>query len=287
MPRHACASILALLALAWTAHADSFDHYTNPVLAKVPKAAGVKELTKLTQEQISENSGVLPDATAALIVVQTVDGRWSKLLVQTARKKVGEDLVPVLLIDRFVTYKEGTDRTVVASGKNMLLFDGFVFSLEMGQVVPARIGGDLRFVVKDAGSQLEPVAKAKLYLLTKPLAQATPAKAGKFEMGATFEPRYFAGKFKLLDDGRRSGTLILTVKPDSTVAGSFTSDKDGKEYKVTGKIGAAKHGIQFTIEFPRINQSFQGWMFTGDGKAIAGTSRMQDREAGFYALRVE
>jgi len=28
-------------------------------------------------------------------------------------------------------------------------------------------------------------------------------------------------------------------------------------------------------------------MFTGDGKAIAGTTKMLEREAGFYAERIE
>ena len=28
-------------------------------------------------------------------------------------------------------------------------------------------------------------------------------------------------------------------------------------------------------------------MFTGDGKALAGTSRLADREAAFYAMREE
>ena len=34
-------------------------------------------------------------------------------------------------------------------------------------------------------------------------------------------------------------------------------------------------------------QVFKGMLFTGTGKAIAGTSRMVDREAGFYATREE
>jgi hypothetical protein len=28
-------------------------------------------------------------------------------------------------------------------------------------------------------------------------------------------------------------------------------------------------------------------MFTGDGRAITGSSRLQDRETGFYAVRIE
>jgi hypothetical protein len=56
---------------------------------------------------------------------------------------------------------------------------------------------------------------------------------------------------------------------------------------VTGKIGTVKHSVRFTVKFPRAEQVFQAWLFTGDGKALAGFSRLQDREAGFYALRIE
>ena len=83
----------------------------------------------------------------------------------------------------------------------------------------------------------------------------------------------------------RSGTLKLETAKDGEVTGSYYSDKDGQKYDVEGKIGTTKHTIQFTIKFPRSRQSFQGWMFTGNGKALTGYSKIQEREAGFYALR--
>ena len=45
--------------------------------------------------------------------------------------------------------------------------------------------------------------------------------------------------------------------------------------------------MRFTVTFPRSEQVFQGMLFTGDGKALAGTSRIADREAAFYAVRIE
>jgi len=47
------------------------------------------------------------------------------------------------------------------------------------------------------------------------------------------------------------------------------------------------HNINFMITCPRTIQQFAGCMFTGDGKAITGFARMQDRETGFYAIRIE
>jgi len=106
-------------------------------------------------------------------------------------------------------------------------------------------------------------------------------------VGAAFEPKYFSGVYKLYDDGRRSGKLVLKVGPGGEADGWYYSDKDGAKYEVTGKVGEPSHAIKFRVQLPRAAQEFQGWMFTGDGRAICGVSRLQEREAGFYALRVE
>src|SRR5436305_385210 len=115
-------------------HADAFDNYTNPILTKVPTAAGVKEIKQLTPDLIADNDSVLPSGTSAFVVVRTNDNRFSKLTVQPARQKVDAGrTVPILMIDRFVTYKEGEERTVQASGHNVYLFPGFRFNLDIGQ----------------------------------------------------------------------------------------------------------------------------------------------------------
>ena len=92
---------------------------------------------------------------------------------------------------------------------------------------------------------------------------------------------------KLHDDGRRSGVLKLEVTEAGEITGTFTSDKDGREYEVQGKAGTPKHAVSFTIKYPATTQTFTGYMFTGDGRAIAGTTKMLEREAGFYAERME
>jgi len=293
--RRFCVAIITLLALvaAPSVRADGFDHYTNPILSKAHEAQGAKELTKVTAEQIVESGGVIPNNTGTLLVVRTNDGRLSKLLVQSARKKLNDEagtLVPIILVERYATYRPGTERAVEASGQNVILFDGFRLSLDMGQVVPDKLSADLRFVFKEGDkpeAYLEAMGKAKIYLMTKAMPEATPKKGKKFVMGEKFDIKYFAGKFKLYDDGRRSGVLNLKVSDDGEVTGTYTSDKDGQQYEVKGKVTTPKHAIEFVIQLPRVDQSFKGMLFTGDGLAIAGTSKMQDREAGFYATRVE
>src|SRR5262249_26882531 len=127
-------------------------------------------------------------------------------------QKIGMDkTMPILYVERFVTYKEGEERTVVASGQKLSLFPGFRLSLDLGQIVPEQLGGDVRFVADGGKVFAEPVGKAKLYLLTEPVKEALPKREGKFVPGEKFEPRYFNGTFKLFDDGRRSGTLKLKV----------------------------------------------------------------------------
>ena len=277
-----------VLALAGRGRADAFDNYTNPLLNKVMESDVVKEMKRVTPDDLLDNDRVLPGVDGAVLIVRTNEGRNAKLVAHPARQKTDmTHSVATLLIDRYVTYKEGEERTVAAAGKNLALFPGFRVSFDMGQVVPEELGGDLRFVADGDKSYAEPVGKAKLYLLLKPLPEATPKKPEKLVIGEKFEPRYFNGKYKLYDDGRRSGELVLKVDDDGSVSGAYYSDKDGSKYDVRGKIGTPDYSIQFTVQFPRAEETFQGYLFTGDGKHLAGSSRMNDRDAGFFATRVE
>src|SRR5687767_3984178 len=95
--------ILGILLLVPTwAGADTFDHYTNDILVKVPGADGVSKITQLTQDMMVENARALPGHTAAFVVVRTGEGRMCKLLLLPAQQKVaGTAAVPILLIERF------------------------------------------------------------------------------------------------------------------------------------------------------------------------------------------
>jgi hypothetical protein len=284
---------LAVAALLWVATvpacaADAFDRYTNPILARVPKADGVQTLTQLSREQIIDNDRTLPGTSGAFLVVRTNDHRWSKLLVQYALHKAGEGkTIPMVSVERFVTYKEGQEQAVQAGSQNVNLYPGFRLNLDLGQVVPEALGGDLRFVVDGDKAYLEALGNARLYLVTKPLPEAAPKKGEKLVVGEKFDPKYFEGTFQLRDDGRRSGKLTLKVSEDGGVTGTYISDRDGSAYDVRGRIGTPQHSIDFTVQFPRVEETFRGWLFTGDAAALTGTSRLGEREAGFYAVRME
>jgi hypothetical protein len=273
--------------------ADAFDNYTLPILTKAPEAAGVKQLTELTPDLIVQNSQVLPNIEGAMIVVYTNDNRWAKLLVVAARHKLQPspesevDYIPMLRIERYVTFREASDRAILASGHSVSLFPGFRLHLDLGQIVPPKVGGDLE-VSERAPKQfvVKPLGNAKMYLLTKPMPEAAPEKAQKLEFGAKFEPQYFNGTFRLYDDGRRSGVLRLKIGADNDVTGTFVSDQNGREYEVTGSVSKPNHKIQFVVKLPQTHEEFEGFMFTGDGKAIAGSCKLLEREAGFYATRI-
>jgi hypothetical protein len=282
---------VTLLAVALTARAEQFDHYTHPVLSKAITDGTLKELKELTSEQVADLTSALSDSSSAFLVVATNDKRIAKLLAQPARQKTGaEKQVPLLLIDKYLTFKGTSDRAVQAAGQNLHLYPGLRISLDLGQVVPEALGGDLTVVASEKDPNafvVKPVKDAKLYAVTKPIPGVVPKKTAKLVVGEAFETRFFAGRYKLHDDGRRSGVLKLDVNDSGEITGTFTSDKDGREYEVQGKAGTPAHAVAFTIKFPATTQSFTGHMFTGDGKAIAGTTKMLEREAAFYAERIE
>jgi len=283
-------SLIVVIAANSLASAAEFDLYTNKVLRDAIDDKKFTEIKELTPDMIVENDSVLSDINGAFIAMRTNDGRYAKLIVRRARVKVKEDQVPLILLAQFVTFKDGTDRAVYASGQNVHLYTDFRFQLDFGQVVPTNIGGDLQVTAAadDPYSlTLKPVGKAQMYLIAKPLPDLAPKKAPKLVVGENFEIRYFAGKYKLYDDGRRAGELELAVDDKGEVSGFYTSDRDGEKYELFGKVGTPKHAVSFTVKLPRTEQTFSGYLFTGNGKILAGSSKMQGREAGFYAERIE
>lgn len=280
-------SLSGLLALAKPSRADVFDRYTNAILSKATEADGLKPCDKLTPGLLAENSQLLPGSAAALVVVRTNGGRFSKLAVQIARQRTANGAVPIALIERFVTFKEGEDRAVQVAGGPTHLYHGFILNLDLGQVVPNEIGGDLRFVTAAGENWLEPIGQAKLFIVTKPLPGTEARRSARPMIGETFEPRFFSGTYKLLDDGRRSARLVLKVSDEGVVSGEYVSDSTGRSYEVVGRVGTPRHALQFTVRFPQTEQTFQGWMFTHEGKYITGWTRMQEREFGWFAVRLD
>lgn len=276
-----------MLTLPGLGRADTFDRYTNSILAKAAEAEGVQSPGKITPQLLAESGRVIPGSSSALIIVKTNGGRNAKLILQIARQRTPGGVVSIALIEKFMTYRDGEERAVQATGGPVHLYNGFMLNLDLGQIVPAEVGGDVKFMTENGQSWLEPVGAAKLYLVTKALPGTEIKKLTRPMIGEAFEPRFFTGTYKLQDDGRRAAKLILKVDDDGTVSGEYISDTTGRSYEVYGKVATPKHKIDFTVKFPQSEQLFQGWMFTNGGLAICGSTKFQERDFGWYAVRQE
>lgn len=291
MKRFFCAIVVfaATFAARQSCWADAFERLTNPVLQQAIDSSNVQEVKSLTSELAFQHDRALPGVVGAVLIVRTNEGRNAKLLVQWARQKQADGKsIPMILIDRYTCYREGEERAVNSNGLNLSFFPGFRFSLDIGQLVPSELAADLICKQQENAAVLEPVGKAKLFVVrSSPLPKSAPSAAQQKPGDGPFDPKFFTGTYKLNDDGRRSGTLELRVKEGGEVTGAYYSDGTGQKYEVTGKITSPKNAVQFTIRFPRTEQVFHGWLFTGDARGLTGYATMQERETGFYALRVE
>jgi len=265
---------------------DRFDSYSRPSLARLINSDVVVPRKKVSTDELAEHDRVLPKVSGSFLVVKTNGNRFSKLQVASGRQKITEDkFLPVLIVEKFLTFKDGEERAVASSGSGITLYPGFRLNLDLGQIVPEDLPGDL--VVRAHSSQLsaETIGKAEMWQAVRTLPDPLPPKAGKPVPGDKFVVEHWNGSYQLHDDGRRSGTLEIKVDAQGEVNGAYYSAKDGTKYEVRGKTGPSPHSIQFGIRFPRSEQIYQGFIFTGDLEAIAGTSKFGDRETSFYAIR--
>ncbi|SIO66118.1 hypothetical protein SAMN05444166_7965 [Singulisphaera sp. GP187] len=286
----ACLVLLGLLP-ADSTRGEEFDRIEGKTLAEIPTSKDVKPQSSLTIGEIDALTNVLRDSRSALLIVRTGQGNLARLLVSPALRKPATGSGPplsVLTIERFDTFESGNLSTRLARGKEILLFVGFEFDLDSGQVVPEGQGGDLRFEPAGPGkegSRLVALGDAKLYTLSKPLAPAVVDRS-RPSLGRSVLSSDFAGRFRLFANGQWAGTLDLKVDPAGVVTGRFRSDLNGTSYAVSGQVAAdVSHKISFTITYPRTRQDFEGLLWTEGKGALAGTLTMLDRAYGFFAVR--
>lgn len=268
---------------------DSFDRLTRPTLLKWSESdsfSPVKE--EISSKDLATIEGRFRDQNGAFLLVKTAGGHWARLLVQQARQKIdSEKSVPILMLDRYATSMDGEERALIQSGKEVRLFAGFRYSLDLGQVVPPELPADLEIMVDGKGLKIRKDKATSIWIPSKEISGPKVAKPPAVDTTKPFGPHWFAGHFKLYDDGRRTGRLEIEVDKDGNLSGAMFSDKDNKRYELFGKVGMPNHTAQFTVRFPRTEQYFQATLFTGDGSALTGTTRFGERETGFYAKRID
>ncbi|MGP0066082.1 MAG: ExbD/TolR family protein [Isosphaeraceae bacterium] len=234
---------------------------------------------------------VLRGERAAFVIVTTDQGNIAKLLLSTGmRQRSGEagkdNLVPVMVVDRFETIDAGDRMSFKARGRDLMMFEGFQVDLDSGQVVPEGFGGDIRLVAGGAGGpDLQALGKNRLYTFEKALPIALTAP-GRPSSGRAVLPSDFNGRYSLMANGQISGMLDLAVDPEGMVTGRFRSDRNGAVYTVAGKVAAdLPRKIEFTIQFPRSRQEYEGLLWTEEKNAFAGTVQILDHPYSFFAIR--
>ena len=163
-----------------------------------------------------------------------------------------------------------------------MLFPGFAYNFDIGQVVPEGQGEDIKC---GADALLEVVEPTKMFALNgsalpEPTASAQPAPAAREEVF----PSDFAGKWRVRIDGRWEGRWDLKVD-ERRIFGKFISDGTQSEYEINGRIAGLAHNLKMDIELANTSQSIDAFLWTKDKSAMAGTVVIAERKVGFYALR--
>ncbi len=265
---------------------EPFDLLVRSELARL--SASFDAVETLDAKTITLAEGRLMGSPGTLLIAKTQQGRWARMLVSQARQKLeGDKSLPILLVDKFATCMDGEERALTQTGKEVRLFSGFRFSLDLGQVVPAGVPADFVILAEGKGLKIQKEKGSELWIAKQEVVAPKGVKPAAIDVSKPFGPHWFAGHYRLFDDGRRMGRMEIEADKDGNLSGSLFSDKDNKRYDLFGKVAMPNHTAQFTVRFPRSEQFFQAWIFTADGSALVGTTRFGERETGFYATRIK
>lgn len=298
MPPRSIILLVLIPGFAAIARGDDFDRLEGANLNAAIRSESGTTREALSVAELGNLPRVLTGIRSGLVLVKTSEGNPARLLVVGALRRPaapsGEGaamkkdeaepaLAPILVLERFDAFDAGPATTRLAHGRDLMLFDGYQFDLDTGQVVPDGHGGDLRFVAKDGG-RLEAIGGAKLITLKAPPTFANVP--GAPSTGKAILAADFAGRYRLAANGQWSGVLDLNVGDRGVVTGRFRSDQTGNSYRVTGQVVAdAPNQIRFDIQYPRSRQEYDGRLWAESKGAMAGTLTLLDNTYGFVAVR--
>lgn len=265
---------------AGSVRADEFDDHSVYWLKKgIEGSAGVEQMTMQDGLRLKP---VDRRISSPCLVIRTDEDNWAKAIVSWGFRKSGEGRIPVVVIERYVTARGDRPNLTAATGRDVMLFPGFAFNFDIGQIVPAGQGEDLL-----CGDQatLKPAAGAALFGLNG--SALPPAEASKYPLPTAHEgvlPTDFAGRWQVRIDGRWDGVWHLDVD-GRRVYGRFVSSDTRSSYDIEGRIGALPHHVKLDIELANAAQTIDAYLWTRDKAAMAGVVTIAERKVGFYALR--
>lgn len=276
--------LVGLFCLSWAAiapAADVFDRHTADQLRQaLETGTPIESLTVNDSARIKPLSATV---STPCVVFQTDEGNLTKALVAWGLRKGPEGPVPVLLIERYVTYRSDRPDLTAAAGKEVLLFPGFHFNFDIGQVVPAGQGEDLTFTTD---SVLAVAEKARMVPLNGSLLPAADdGEKGPSSTREGVDPRDFAGTWNVDADGRWTGEWTLRVAPNGRVSGTFVAAETQNRYEISGQVAQLPHNAHFEIFLANAQMSVDAFLWTTDRQSMAGTVTLTGRKFGFLAKR--
>ncbi len=274
--------VMVLVTTTGVLAADVFDRH----VAKDLKRA--LEQTPLPQLSLNESAKLKPLAasiSSPCIVVKTDEGNFAKALIGWGLRKGADKPTPVLLIERFVTYRGDRTDLTSAVGKDVMLFPGFGFNFDIGQVVPTGQGADIEFTAEQS---MKPLGEAVMVALNGSILPPV-YKTGKYDPAANeaVVGADFAGTWKVDVDGRWKGEWELAVTDSGKITGVFVSDELQNRYDITGELGSSPHNLRVDVFLANAQMQVDGYLWTKDKSQIAGTVMMTNRKFGFHAVRVK
>lgn len=275
---------ICVLAASVASAGDVFDRHSLSELKAATKES--QPIAELTAGAAAKWQPLSAKISSPCLIVQTNDGHWAKALVSWGQRKIKgrEQPLPVLVLERFVTYRGDREGLTTASGKEVMIFAGHSFSFDIGQVVPSGSGADIEFT--EAGI-VKPVGEAKLFGLNgSRLPAADAAKPNPNDHEGVL-PRDFAGTWKVSIDGRWTGTWEIDVKEQRNLVGKFVSDDTKSRYELYGKVSNIPHEAKLEIDLANSQVSVDAFLFTTDKGTMAGTAVLAGRKFAFVATRQE
>jgi hypothetical protein len=260
--------------------ADPFERHSYFWLEQVAKNS--QPLVEVSARIAAEWKTLGPGVASPCIVIRTSEGNLAKALLSWGFRKTDKQPLPVLLLERYVTYDNQRRELATAHGENVMLFPGFQFDFDIGQVVPEGLGGDVAFT---ENRRLVPIGEAALFGVNGP---QVPGESETYDPNDHPEvrPRDFSGTWKIVADGRWRGTWELTADDDGNVQGHYLSDETKSTYPLEGRVSMAQpHQVSFTVQLANTEQQFELYLWTTDKSALAGVTTLLDKKFGVYALR--
>lgn len=276
------ALLVVLLASSITVGADLFDRQAASAVKQfIEKGKAVPEITIDESARLKPLSATL---TTPCLLIKTDEGNYAKALVSWGLRKGPKKPTPVLLIERYVTYRQDRLDLTAATGKDVMLFPGFGFNFDIGQVVPKGQGEDIEFTEESA---LKSVGEAKIVAFDA--SQLPPTDTNKRHDPSDHEgvePEDFTGTWKVDTDGRWTGEWQLKVNSAGRATGTFVSDESRNSYELSGQVAAVPNHLKLDVFLANTQMAVETYLWTKDKSKMAGTVTLSGRKFGFVATRV-